>query len=144
MKLCDLLGLVATVASGMPLDMTSDVESYKIAQIAKDIHLEQSGEDLFFREVTGQKAEITEYLLGADLRMPAVVLFSFMYEDKVWFAQETDTGEEMQALLDTKIDEASYRYVILGAHLITDSVQTYDIKLGHYRGTLLVELTPMC
>ena len=144
MKLFNLLGIVATVASGTPLDKVDDVESYKIAQIAKDIYLEQSGEDLFFREVTGQKDEVTEELLGTDLRMPAVVLFSFLHEDKVWCATETDTGAEMQKLLDTKTDEPSYRYVILGAHLIADSVRTYDIKLGHYRGTLLVELTPMC
>ena len=142
MKLFDLLGLVAGAASGIPLDKLGEVELEKIAQIANDIHFEQLGKDLIFRKVTGQKAELTEDLLDADSRMPAVVLFSFMYEDKVWSVQETDTGDEMQALLDSKVDEASYRYVILGAHLITEDVQKYDAKLGGYRGTLLVELTP--
>ena len=144
MRLCDLLGLTAAVASGISLDQVSEVEAEKIAQIVRDIHFEQHGKDLIFKEVTGQKAELTEEVLGTHSNMPAVVLFSFMYEDKVWSAEETDTGADMQALLDTKVDEKSYRYVILGANLITEEVQHYDIKLGYYRGTLLVELIPTC
>ena len=144
MRLCDLLGLTAAVASGISLDQVSEVEAEKIAQIVNDIHFEKHGKDLFFKEVTGQKAELTEEVLGTHSNMPAVVLFSFMYEDKVWSAEETDTGVEMQDLLDTKVDERSYRYVILGANLITEEVQHYDIKLGYYRGTLLVELIPTC
>lgn len=144
MKLCDLLGLTAAVASGISLDQVSEVEAEKIAQIVRDIHFEQHGKDLIFKEATGKKAELTEEVLGTHSNMPAVVLFSFMYEDKVWSAEETDTGVEMQDLLDTKVDERSYRYVILGANLITEEVQHYDIKLGYYRGTLLVELFPTC
>ena len=141
MKLCDLLSLVATIASGAPLDKVNEIEPYKVAQIAKSIHFEQLGNDLVFRKVTGQKAELTEAVFEAQA-MPACVLFSFMYEDKLWYAEETDTGLEMQNLLDTKADEKSYRYVILGANLISEEVSNYIVKLDHYRGTLLVELVP--
>ena len=46
MKLCDLLGLTAAVASGISLDQVSEVEAEKIAQIVRDIHFEQHGKDL--------------------------------------------------------------------------------------------------
>ena len=141
MKLCDLLSLVATIASGAPLDKVNEVEPYKVAQIAKDIHYEQLGKDLIFRKVTGQKAELTDELFETQA-LPSCVLFSFMYEDKRWYAEETDTGLEMQNLLDTKVDEKSYRYVILGANLISKEVSNYIVKMDHYRGTLLVELVP--
>lgn len=144
MKLCDLFGLVATAASGSPLDRMGEIESYKMAQLAKDVHFEQHGKDLVFRNVTGQKAEVTEEVLGADSRISAFVLFSFSQVDKRWSALETFALEEMWDLLDSKEDEASYRYVILGAHLITDKVRDYTANLGHYRGALLIELTPTC
>ena len=144
MKLCDLLGLVAGAASGIPLDKINEVEPSKMAQIAKDIHLEQLGKDLIFRKVTGKKAEVSEDLLLAQSRMPACMLFSFAHEDKHWSVMETDTVEELKDLLDSKVDDASYRYVIMGAHWITDKVQQYSAKLGHYRGSLLIELTPTC
>ena len=55
MKLCDLLSLVATIASGAPLDKVNEVEPYKVAQIAKDIHFEQGGNDLIFRKKQGKR-----------------------------------------------------------------------------------------
>ena len=58
---------------------------------------------------TGKKVDLTEELLEEDFRMPAVLLFSYSTETNLWSAMETDTGLEMQELLDTKVDEPSHR-----------------------------------
>lgn len=144
MRLCELLEIVSAVALGIPLDKHEDVAPGKIAQMVDNIHLERVGKDLVFRSVTGKKADLTEELLKEHFRMPAVLLFSYSPETNLWSAMETDTGLEMQELLDTKIDEPSHRYVILGAHLITENVEHCDAKIGGYRGTTLIELIPTC
>ena len=144
MRLCELLEIVSAVALGIPLDKHEDVAPGKIAQMVDNIHLERVGKDLVFRSVTGKKADLTEELLEEDFRMPAVLLVSYSTETNLWSAMEMDTGLEMQELLDTKVDEPSHRYVLLGAHLITENVEHCDAKIGGYRGTTLIELIPTC
>ena len=70
MKLCDLLSLVATIASGAPLDKVDEIEPCKVAQIAKNIHFEQVGNDrilIFTFDGTTEIGDRTKYYIVCEI-----------------------------------------------------------------------------
>ena len=137
MRYISLLGLVATIASGRPLDSIESIEEYKIAQMASDICAEQDAIVLHFKKVSDNRAVVTPELLDSDFLYAPYILFSFNYESNQWSAEETDSLEYFKRMLKFKENEPTYKYGIIGAGLIKDSAK---IKLSSIHHTLIAEL----
>lgn len=136
MKLISLLGMIATIASGYSLE-NSEIEEEKIAEIATDIFVEQQGNRLVFKKISG--GDITEELLTTDLLVAPFIVFSV--RNGCWFAEQTDNIDFFKRMLRAKEKEKSYRYAIIGADKINGRVNEYHFKFDSYYGTLLVELS---
>ena len=139
MKYISLLGLVATVASGKPLEEISEIEEYKIAQMASDIIVEDKGLILDFKKTGEQRTEITEKLLDTDYLYAPFILFSFNYNEKRWSAEQADDFGYFKKILELKENEPSYRYAIIGAGSIKDT-DYVGVKIDSLYRTLLVKL----
>ena len=139
MRLISLLGLVATVASGYPLEEMSRVEPFKIAEIALDIEVEVSSICLSFQRVLEKKTKITDELLETDFLYAPYILFAYNYKERHWYAGQTDDLSYFKRMLKFKENEPSYRYGIIGAGSIPDAANI-RVKLGRLHNTLIVEL----
>ena len=139
MRLISLLGIVATVASGHPLEDMNKIELSKIAEIALDIEVEVSSICLSFQRVSEKKTEITPELLETDFLYAPYILFSYNYEERHWYAEQTDDLSYFKRMLKFKENESSYRYGIIGAGSIPDAANI-RVKLGRLNNTLIVEL----
>ncbi len=139
MRLISLLGMVATVASGLPLNQVEKVELLRVGLIAADIFVEKQGNSLIFKKVSNP-AEITSELLDADLDIAPYIVFSL--KDSHWSAEQTMTIDMFKRLLKVKENDGAYKVAIIGADKINDSVDKCNIKLNALCGALLVEMSP--
>lgn len=138
MKYVTLLGLVATIASGYPLENLSCIEEFKIAEMAADIFVEQQGDNLVFKKISGKKSDITPELLASDFLYAPYIVFSCSHGR--WFAEQTDSLDYFKRMLKFKKNEDSCKYAIIGADRISLTADLVDVKFDNHSNTLLVEL----
>lgn len=146
MLLMDILSMVAAIASGQDISMMSSIESYKMADIARNVVMKRQGRTLsFHRQSKGFRRAKTDYfLLSSDLKFAPYIIFTYQY--KTWFAEQTTSPEVFERMLRFKDDEKSLRIAIIGANQINNNVG-YSVEVSNVLNdkiytTIMVSLTP--
>lgn len=129
MLLIDLLSMVAAIASGEDISMMSSQESYKMANIARDIVMKRQGKTLsFHRQVNGfRKAKLDYLLLSSDLKFAPYILFTC--QKWKWFAEQSISPDNFERMLKFKESERSLRITIIGADAIRENVG-YSVEVS--------------
>lgn len=134
MCLFDLYSIVAAIASHKPISEASEIEDFKIAQMASDILFMVDGSKITFRKGIIEKPKITPSLLVQAFEFSPYLLFSC--DKGYWSVTEASSHDEYVRLLNFVRDMRTIRIGVVNINGYSSDKGVSKIETIH--GTKVV------